>query len=180
MASYLSFEHLNPYWFVLKKLGSRSSCSSSSKITTDFWLNIRNRFDTTRVLRILKPNQWHPYKIQLLQELIEDHNDQRLFTIMRNKIRNICKKTQMPFSCWFLRWFSVFSQWHFSLHNCLYLLDTNPKIWREVHTLGPQNLNIWTGIFGIHKIGPYFFSAITYYTYGSFYMKSFRMGGEVL
>jgi len=109
----------------------------------------------TTVQRILKHNKWHPYKIQLLQELTEDDNDRRLqFCEIMSEI--VINDPNYLFNVCFSDECSFFLNGTVNRHNCRYWSDTNPRIYNEVHTQHPQKLNVWAGIFGDHIIGPFF------------------------
>jgi hypothetical protein len=110
-------------------------------------------YSTTR--KVLKINKFHPYKIQLHQELNEDDPDrrvqfcQRMLELIeddRDILMRIC--------------FSDESTFHLNgalnRHNCRYWSDTNPHEFREGNTQYPQKLNVWAGILGDRVVGPFF------------------------
>lgn len=110
---------------------------------------------STNVFRILHKNKFHPYKIRLVHELNEDDFDKRqeFCEIMsdrliqnQNLLYNICFSDESTFS--------LNGKVH--RHNCRFWSDTNPHLYREVHTQHPQKLNVWAGILGDHLIGPLF------------------------
>ncbi|KAJ8922531.1 hypothetical protein NQ315_007561 [Exocentrus adspersus] len=96
----------------------------------------------TSFQRILKKYKFHPYKIQLVQELNEDDFDRRLqFCEIvserainnENFLFNVCFSDECTF----------FLNGEINRHNCRYWADTNPRIFHEVHTQHPQKLNVW-------------------------------------
>ncbi|XP_066149124.1 uncharacterized protein [Euwallacea fornicatus] len=130
------------------------------QVSMDPTLSTRKLSDVTGVSRttvqkILKHNKWNPYKIHLLQELNEDDNDRRLqfCEIMSEKMIN---NPDYLFNVCFSDECTLFLNGTVNRHNCRYWSDTNRRIYHEVHTQRPQKLNVWTGIFGDHIIGPFF------------------------
>lgn len=109
------------------------------------------------VQRLLKKNRFHPYKIQLHQELLPiDHNIRLKFC---ERIIGIIE--QEP-DFWDTVLWTDESIFHnngcVNTHNFHYYADNNPHI---IHVTGRQNrwsLNVWAAIIGTHVIGPYFFN----------------------
>lgn len=116
---------------------------------------LQQEIDQKSVLKILKVNKFHPYKINLVQELNEDDPDRRLefCELMMEMI------TQNPE---FLRFILFSDEATFMLngnvnrHNFRYWSDTNPHWTKESHTQNPQKLNVWAGIIDDTIIGPFF------------------------
>lgn len=119
--------------------------------------NLALNHDISRrsVGRILKSEKYHPYKIQLVQELSEDDFDRRLEFCER--LMDICNVDEHFASN------VVFSdEATFCLnglvnrHNSRYWSSENPHWIHEAHTQHPQKLNVWMGIFENRLIGPFF------------------------
>ncbi|KAJ8945251.1 hypothetical protein NQ318_016671 [Aromia moschata] len=115
-----------------------------------------NEVNQTTVLRILRKENYHPYKFQLVQELNEDGPDRRLKFC--ETVMNLCQKNpnlhqQILFS----------DEATFCLNgimnrqNCRYCCRTNPHWIIEAHTQHPQKLNVRAGIVANRIIGPFFF-----------------------
>lgn len=107
------------------------------------------------VRQALKLNHFHPYKMQILQELREDDPDRRIEFCeeMTQKLhdtpdllKNICFSDECTF----------FLNGAVNKHNCRYWSDENPHLFREGHTQYPQKINVWAGILGDKIIGPLF------------------------
>ncbi|KAJ8948571.1 hypothetical protein NQ318_007575 [Aromia moschata] len=110
----------------------------------------------TTVLRILRKENYHLYKFQLVQELNEDDPNRRLQFC--ETITNLCQtnlnlQQQILFS----------DEATFCLNgtvnrqNYRYGSRTNPYWIIEAHTQHPQKLNVWSGIGANRVIGPFFF-----------------------
>lgn len=107
------------------------------------------------VLKTLKKNKIHPYKIQLYHAMNEDDHDRRLqfCEVIENVTRenptfdhNICFSDESSFSINGL----------VNRHNCRYWDTENPKIVSEGKSQYRQKVNVWAGILGNHIIGPFF------------------------
>lgn len=107
------------------------------------------------VQRLLKKNKFHPYKLQILHELVEEDPDRRLeyCEIMSERIvqnphylKTICFSDECTF----------FLNGTVNKQNVRYWCDENPHVFREGHTQFPQKLNVWAGILGNHIVGPLF------------------------
>lgn len=118
-------------------------------------LALNNDMSRRSVQRILKSGKYHPYKIQLLQELSEDDFDRRteFCEIMTERIdQNPNFLNSIVFSDE-----STFClNGHVNRHNSRYWSDTNPHWMEETHTQRPGKVNVWCGIIGPHIIGPVF------------------------
>lgn len=106
------------------------------------------------VLKVLKRNSYHPYKVKLVQELSEDDFDRRLefCEIMMtrcdqspNFLANVVFSDEATFT--------VHGQ--VSRHNCRFWSDENPHWMRESHTQRPEKINVWAGIVDTHIVGPF-------------------------
>lgn len=114
---------------------------------------------TTTVKKYLKKQQFHPYKMVILQELNEDDPDRRIEfceliseRILRNPalVRTICFSDESTF----------FLNGKVNRQNVRYWADQNPHVFREGHTQYPQKVNVWAGIMGNHIVGPFLCSKI--------------------
>ena len=104
------------------------------------------------IQKILKVNHFHPYKVQLVQELHGDDYERR-----------------MKFCEWVLqqpdivRWimFSDEAIFHLSghvnRHNSRYWADENPHWMEAVHVQNDPRIMVWGAIWYDRLIGPYFF-----------------------
>lgn len=109
------------------------------------------------VVSILRNNKFHPYKVRLVQELLEDDFDRReeFADIMMEKcydpndpnfLNNIMFSDEATFVM----------NGNVNRHNCRYWSRNNPGWMREHHTQYPEKLNVWAGIVGNKIIGPFF------------------------
>lgn len=108
------------------------------------------------ISRIIKNNKYHPYHIQLLQELeANDFNSRREFCEWSiNKVQE-----QRDFFEYVL--FSDEATFHrngnVNKHNLHYYATENPHFTRSVDNQHRWSLNVWGGIVGSYVIGPHFF-----------------------
>lgn len=107
------------------------------------------------VQRVLKKNKFHPYKLKILHELMEDDPDRRIefCEIMMDRLqrnRNYTKTICFSDECTF------FLNGKVNRQNVRYWSDANPHVYREGNTQFPQKINVWAGILGNHIIGPLF------------------------
>lgn len=109
------------------------------------------------IRRILKKNNFHPYKVQLHQEILPaDYEVRRNFCqLLENKFRvepdfyNLVLWTDE----------STFHNNGFvNGHNYHYYSDINPHVVAETHRQNRWSINVWGGILGTQIIGPYFFN----------------------
>lgn len=123
--------------------------------TSTFQLAQNHNISRSSVQTILHKQKYHPYKIQLVQELLEDDFDRRL---------EFCERitNEIEMNEHFLD-FVVFSdEATFCLngsvnrHNSRYWADSNPYWMEETHTQYPEKINVWAGITVNHLIGPFF------------------------
>lgn len=124
--------------------------------TSSRQVGLDNNMDHTTVLKILKKEKWHPYKVHLVQELLEDDFDRRVEfceNIMEkcNRdplfVKNIIFSDEATFNI----------NGHVNRQTCRYWASENPHWMQEHHTQYPQKVNVWAGIVGNTIIGPYFF-----------------------
>lgn len=115
-----------------------------------------NEVSQRSVLRILKTEKYHPYKVQLVQELSEDDPDRRLQFC--EIMQDLCNRNPR-----FVRNILFSDEATFCLHgsvnrqNCRYWSRENPHWIIEAHTQHPQKVNVWAGIVDNRIIGPFFF-----------------------
>ncbi|KAJ8944304.1 hypothetical protein NQ318_021234 [Aromia moschata] len=110
------------------------------------------------VLKILKYEKKRPYKMQSVQELLEDDPDRRvefcdllMTCIDQNKLS--------------LEWIVFPDEATFTLNGhvnrcplyCRYWAEENPHWMRELHTQRPQKTNVWAGIIQDRIVGTFFF-----------------------
>lgn len=107
------------------------------------------------IRKVLKLNKFHPYKMQILQELGDDDPDRRIqfceivtarITAEPRLVKNICFSDECTF----------YLNGHVNKQNCRYWHDENPQVFRQGHTQYPQKINVWAGILGDTIIGPLF------------------------
>ena len=106
------------------------------------------------VKRILNENKYHPYKIHLTHQLMEDDADRR---------NEFCEQMMQFYSrdnTFFNRIiFSDEATFHLTgevnRHNCRYWSDENPHWMRQLHTQYPQKINLWAGFCVRGIIGPF-------------------------
>lgn len=115
-----------------------------------------NSISHTSALKLMKLCQMRPYKMLMVQELLEDDPDRRLQfceEMMNALDQNLVDLDWILFSdeCTFALNGEVNKQ------NCRYWSTENPHWMRETHTQRPQKLNVWAGIIGEQVIGPFFF-----------------------
>lgn len=107
------------------------------------------------VIRILKREKYHPYKIRLVHELAEEDFDRRLQFC--EILMDICNRDNN-----FVRNMVFSDEATFCLNgtvnrqNCRYWSQTNPHWVQEGHTQHPLKLNVWAGIYNSRIIGPFF------------------------
>lgn len=123
---------------------------SSRKISIELGLS------QTSVTRMLRKNKFHPYHIQMLQELLPtDYEKRSNFCVW------VLNKTQQQYNFVDSVLFSDESTFHkngfVNMHNCHYYDTSNPHFVRTVDYQHRWSINVWAGIVGRHLIGPYFF-----------------------
>lgn len=107
------------------------------------------------VLKYLKRNKWHPYKVQLVQELLDDDFDRRLEFC--ETMMNHCNNDPQ-----FVRHVVFSDEATFYLNgivnrqNCRYWAPANPHWMMEDHTQFPLKVNVWAGIIENKIVGPFF------------------------
>ena len=107
------------------------------------------------VRKALKLHKFHPYKMQIHQQLYDDDFDRRIefcetMTNFINENQNIVQNICFSDECTF------FLNGNVNKQNCRYWSDENPRVFREGHTQYPQKVNVWAGILGNTIIGPLF------------------------
>lgn len=131
---------------------------------------IATEIDTSQssVNRITLKHKFHPYHLQLHQELYGDDFQNRIcfselmLELMNNDcgfLNNILFSDEATFR----------SNASVNLHNLHYYSTTNPHWMRTINHQNRWSLNVWGGICGNKVIGPYFFdnvlTGIIYYEF---------------
>lgn len=117
---------------------------------------INSEISKSTVHRVLKKEKYHPYKIQFVQELIEDDPDRRLHfcEIMMDLCQangDFHQKIIFSDEATFCLNGTVNRQ------TCRYWSRDNPHWMAEAHTQHPQKINVWAGIVHNRILGPFFF-----------------------
>lgn len=115
-----------------------------------------NDVSKSSILRVLHKEKYHPYKVQLVQELNEDDPDRR---------QEFCElmMDRMNADLQFINKIVFSDEATFHLNgtvnkqNCRYWSRENPHWMCEAHTQYPKKVNVWAGIINNKIIGPYFF-----------------------
>lgn len=106
------------------------------------------------VQRILHDFSWHPYKLQIVQQLYEEDKENRV-EFARDELQRI---TSNPNHIHFLA-FSDEAQFHLNSavnrHNCRYWAKENPR-WKREESLHSPCTTAWAAIWEHGVIGPYF------------------------
>lgn len=107
------------------------------------------------VWKLLKSQKWHPYKIHLVQELNEDDFDRR--NEFCETLNGMIDQNPHFEQCIIFSDEATFSlNGTVNRHNCRYWSRNNPRWMVEAHTQHRQKVNVWAGIVGNKKIGPFF------------------------
>jgi transposase len=111
---------------------------------------------TTSVYRICKKYRFHPYKVQLTQELHGDDMDRRM---------EFCEWYCMQEHPWKRIVFSdeaiFYLNGHVNRHNCRYWCDNNPRWMEDSHVQNDPRVMVWAAIWHDRIIGPYFLVAMS-------------------
>ncbi|KAJ8939426.1 hypothetical protein NQ318_017972 [Aromia moschata] len=111
--------------------------------------------DKKLVHKVLKEMAFHPYKVHLVQELIDGDPDRRIefCEVMMQMIHedpglisNICFSDESTFVL----------NGEVKRHNCRYWSDENPHWMLKSCTQYPEKVNVWAGILDDRLIGPFF------------------------
>lgn len=117
---------------------------------------LNNDADHSFVVKLLKKEKYHPYKVRLIHELNEDDPDRRLQFcegLMQrcddnpNFLNNIVFSDEATFCL----------NGSVNRHNCRYWSQENPHWNQESHTQRRGKVNVWVGMIGHRLLGPYFF-----------------------
>ncbi|XP_057658360.1 uncharacterized protein LOC130895195 [Diorhabda carinulata] len=109
----------------------------------------------TAVIKTLHKSKYHPYKMQVLQELYEDDYNRRLEFCERlqamcleneNFVKNIVFSDEATFNL----------NGEVNTQNYRYWSDVNPHWMREGHTQYREKINVWAGIVGNSIVGPFY------------------------
>lgn len=147
--------------------GSRKQISENKKL--DFLLSFEDNPHTSlrqvaldnevshqTVLRTLKKEKLHPYKVNLVQELMEEDFDRRvefceILMEKNNSDPMFLKKVLFSDEATFLL------NGHVNRQTFRYWATENPHWMQEYRTQYPEKVNVWAGIIDSRIIGPYFF-----------------------
>lgn len=108
------------------------------------------------VSKIIRTNKFHPYHIQLLQELNEADFARRnhfcnwalnKITEQHDFFENVLFSDEATFH----------NNGNINKHNLHYYANENPHFHRSVQNQNRWSLNVWGGIVGGHVVGPHFF-----------------------
>lgn len=125
--------------------------STSRNIALDYNLS------HTSVLKLLKMEKFHPYKVTLVHELSETDFDLRQEFCER--MTDICNRDPMFVQRLIFSDEATFSlRGHVNRQNCRYWSRVNPHWMNEAHTQYPEKVNVWAGIVGNRILGPFFFN----------------------
>lgn len=107
--------------------------------------------------RILRKHKFHPYHVQLLQEL-----DERDYQRRHDFCQWALAKRREQFDFFDFVLFSDEATFHkngsVNRHNFHYYDTANPLFVRPIDHQRRWSLNVWAGIVGDHLIGPFFFN----------------------
>lgn len=122
------------------------------------------------VNRITRKNKYHPYHIQLHQEL-EEQDFQRRIVFCNTVNQKITENPNFLFNVMFSDEATFHNNGFVNKHNMHYYAMQNPHWVREINIQNRWSLNVWCGILGNKIIGPYFFErSLT----GSLYLEFLR------
>ena len=106
--------------------------------------------------RFLKTEKYHPYKVYLVQELLEDDYDRRL-QFCEEIMRRCDENNGFPLNILFSDEATFYLNGVVNRHNYRFWSQENPHWICEAHTQRPQKVNVWAGIINNRILGPYFF-----------------------
>lgn len=115
-----------------------------------------NNASKSSVLRVLKKEKYHPFKVHLVHELNEDDGDRRIEFC--ETMMNMCHANpQFRNRILFSDEATFCLNGAVNVQNCRYWSRENPHWMMEAHTQYPRKVNVWAGIIENKIIGPYFF-----------------------
>lgn len=106
--------------------------------------------------RIIKRHKFHPYHIQLHQELQEEDFDRRLEYCLW-ALERVGEDEHFFDFVLFTDECTFHNTGFVNRHNYHYYSDKNPHFLRTVDRQHRWSVNVWGGIVGLNMIGPYFF-----------------------
>ena len=107
------------------------------------------------IQKILKTNKFHPFKVNLVQELNEDDFDRRV-EFCEEMMARIVEDPNFASNIVFSDEATFQLNGTLNRHNCRYWAEQNPNWMWEDKTQYPQKLNVWAGILNDQLIGPFF------------------------
>lgn len=130
------------------------------KVTEDPHISTReiseqSDISRTVVQRILKKNKFHPYHIQLMQELLDEDFEKRV-TFCEWAQQQILQDRDFFNYVLFADEATFHKNGFVNRHNFHYYATQNPHCIRTTSQTR-WSLNVWGGIIGNYVIGPYFF-----------------------
>ncbi|KAJ8912835.1 hypothetical protein NQ315_014418 [Exocentrus adspersus] len=119
-------------------------------------IGLNNNINHSTVVKLLKKEKYHPYKVHVLYKLNEDEPYRRLDFCEEIMFRcdgdpNFLNNIVFSDGATFCLNGSV------NRHNCRYWSQENPHWIQECHSQNQGKVNVWAGIVGNRIIGPYFF-----------------------
>lgn len=143
------------------KISEESKLDVVLEITNNPHVNIRTiagncDLSSGSVSQILRKAKYHPYKVQLIHELLEDDFDRRVqfceqIIDLNNQILNFTRDIIFSDEATFVL------NGHVNRQNCRYWATENPRWTQDYHTQHRAKINVWAGIVQNRILGPYFF-----------------------
>lgn len=115
-----------------------------------------NDVPQSTVHRFIRNEKYHPYKVGLVQELLEDDPDRRL-QFCEEMMRRCDQNNAFPHNILFSDEATFCLNGVVNRHNYRFWSQENPHWIHEAHTQYPQKVNVWAGIINNRILGPYFF-----------------------
>uniref|UniRef100_V5I868 Transposable element Tc1 transposase n=1 Tax=Anoplophora glabripennis TaxID=217634 RepID=V5I868_ANOGL len=110
----------------------------------------------TAIRMFLKQEKYHPYKVCLVQELLEDDYDRRL-QFCEEMMRRCDDNNGFQRDVLFSDEATFYLNGVVNRHNYRFWSQENPHWTCESHTQHPQKVNVWAGIINNRILGPFFF-----------------------
>lgn len=110
--------------------------------------------EKTSVYRLAKLHHFHPYKIQLHQQLRPDDPSRRL-TFCELILGELEEDPSLVDRILFSDECTFYINGEVNRHNCRYWCEQNPHVMHESHQQTTSKVNLWCGIIGNSIIGPF-------------------------
>lgn len=131
-------------------------------------ISTQHDISVTSVWRLTKKHHYHPYHIELHQQL-HGNDFQSRINFCNNMTVKITQQPNFLKSVLFSDESTFNHNGLLNRHNCHYYSTENPHWTRQIDYQHQWSLNVWGGIIGDHVIGPYFFDGrLTGETYLNF------------